>query len=462
MKKVLPIALLLLLCSFSGLHAQGTARFVLLEQFTGTWCGWCPYGSDSVAAILARMPNVNALAYHSGDVLETTETAIVDTMLYISSYPGAAVDRMVWNYQGKATFGLGRDAWGAACAIRAPIPSPISIVVDSSTYDPATRLISFIIKLNVLVDMPGEYYYAIVISEDSVNAAQTKYFVGGGSTILDPYFHKRVVRKMPITSFGSRLTSTGLVAGQTIRRTYNYVVPVTVGWNLDKCSITILVDRKYPGIVGEHREVQQSWQKKFFDALIYLPVNLVSFNAERVGDDARLMWRTDGESSNKGWAIERRIDLADWRQIDFVEGRGTTTLGQTYEYVDRSADKKGVYDYRLRQTDYDGTNDVSPVARVLFTSVPTSTHLNQNHPNPFNPTTQLSVDLAEATTMKLQVFDAVGRMVATLADGAYESGSHVFDWNAIDAGGSPLPSGVYFYRLTTPGHVETRQMMLSR
>ncbi len=81
--------------------------------------------------------------------------------------------------------------------------------------------------------------------------------------------------------------------------------------------------------------------------------------------------------------------------------------------------------------------------------------LDQNHPNPFNPTTQIFFTVPAATHVRVEVFDVSGRRLATLTDGSYSEGEHSVLWDAADA-----PSGVYYYRITTPEFVESRSMVL--
>ena len=84
---------------------------------------------------------------------------------------------------------------------------------------------------------------------------------------------------------------------------------------------------------------------------------------------------------------------------------------------------------------------------------PESFKLRQNYPNPFNPTTTISYDLPESSHVRLDVFDMLGRHVATLRDGPEQPGRHQVHYDASD-----LSSGMYLYRLEAGGYVETRKM----
>jgi hypothetical protein len=87
--------------------------------------------------------------------------------------------------------------------------------------------------------------------------------------------------------------------------------------------------------------------------------------------------------------------------------------------------------------------------------LPASFELNQNHPNPFNPSTIISFSLPRSVEIDLVVYDVLGREIAALAQGRYPAGYHQVSWNAADQ-----PSGVYFYRLSAGDQTSTRKMLL--
>jgi PKD repeat protein len=87
--------------------------------------------------------------------------------------------------------------------------------------------------------------------------------------------------------------------------------------------------------------------------------------------------------------------------------------------------------------------------------LPTEVTLSQNYPNPFNPATRISFSIPEETEVRLEVFNMLGKRVATLADGNKKPGAYTVSWNA-----SSVTSGVYVYRLATDSKVLTNKMML--
>ncbi len=88
---------------------------------------------------------------------------------------------------------------------------------------------------------------------------------------------------------------------------------------------------------------------------------------------------------------------------------------------------------------------------------PTRTALNANYPNPFNPTTIISYQLAQSGHIRLTVWNILGRRVATLVDANQQKGIHEVSFNA-----SQLSSGVYFYRLQSGNKVLVKKMLLMK
>ncbi len=91
---------------------------------------------------------------------------------------------------------------------------------------------------------------------------------------------------------------------------------------------------------------------------------------------------------------------------------------------------------------------------------PTAFELGQNYPNPFNPSTAIPYRVDERSHVSLEVFDALGRRVATLVDQDQPAGSYQAVWDASQTFEGAVPSGVYLYRLKTESSVKTRTMML--
>ncbi len=88
-------------------------------------------------------------------------------------------------------------------------------------------------------------------------------------------------------------------------------------------------------------------------------------------------------------------------------------------------------------------------------SLPTNYSLMQNYPNPFNPTTRIDFVIIENGFTSLKVYDLLGREVATLVNENLQSGTYYAEFN-----GSNLPSGIYFYTLTSGNFTATKKLIL--
>jgi len=97
---------------------------------------------------------------------------------------------------------------------------------------------------------------------------------------------------------------------------------------------------------------------------------------------------------------------------------------------------------------------VSDVER-LTSDVPTSYWLSNNYPNPFNPSTKIEFSIPTSAHVRVHIYNSLGVQISTLVDGLYSPGRYLVSWEA-----SSFPSGVYFYRLQTPGFAATKRLML--
>ena len=96
---------------------------------------------------------------------------------------------------------------------------------------------------------------------------------------------------------------------------------------------------------------------------------------------------------------------------------------------------------------------VEPVGAEL----PTQVTLGANYPNPFNPVTTFEYAIDQTLHVTLRVYDTLGREVATLVDGVQQAANYQVRFD-----GAGLASGMYLYRLETPGQVLTRRMILMK
>ncbi len=189
------------------------------------------------------------------------------------------------------------------------------------------------------------------------------------------------------------------------------------------------------------------------------PVELSLFTAHLNINQVNLVWRTASESNNFGFEIERRVNSeTKFKKIGFINGNGTTSEPQEYKFVDENVEK-GTYYYRLKQIDYDAKFEYSSEIKIVV-NIPDEYQLFQNYPNPFNPKTTIAYNLAEASHVKITIYDITGREIQKIVDKMQEAGHYEFEWDAKNYQKQSIAGGVYYYKLETPNFTQFRKMLL--
>jgi len=141
-----------------------------------------------------------------------------------------------------------------------------------------------------------------------------------------------------------------------------------------------------------------------------------------------------------------------------VNGQEREGLLENGRFRWQSTEDSGVVALELRAWDRAGNESVwRGIANVL----PQQMRLGSNYPNPFNPATILPfVVSAPAQRVQLAIYNSAGQLVRELLNNKMSPGAYEIRWDGRDAGGSPVSSGVYLYRLQTEGAVQVRRMTL--
>ncbi|MBT8387528.1 MAG: T9SS type A sorting domain-containing protein, partial [Ignavibacteria bacterium] len=152
-------------------------------------------------------------------------------------------------------------------------------------------------------------------------------------------------------------------------------------------------------------------------------------------------------------------DNYDWEKISFVPGHGTTTANKNYFFTDENV-LPGIFSYRLKQIDFDGSFSYSEIIEVEVTA-PLVFSLDQNYPNPFNPTTNIKFRIADFGYVNLIVYDVLGNEVTTLVNEEKPAGNYEVEFHST-VNNRQLVSGIYYYQLRSGNIVETKKMVLLR
>ena len=198
---------------------------VLLEEGTGTWCGYCPYGGDSAKAIVDRYKGrVISIAYHGGSATEPMLTPFTDPwtkLVGLTGWPGAAINRML--FAGQTSMAISRDIWDTECNyLLTSVRSPLTLRVVDGGCNPATHGGWMTVEIFFHQPLSANLRLSIAQVEDSLNWTQTYYPSTGGTTKLFPYYHENVLRQLTPNGVDGEIISSGnLIQSQsTITKTF--------------------------------------------------------------------------------------------------------------------------------------------------------------------------------------------------------------------------------------------------
>lgn len=152
---------------------------------------------------------------------------------------------------------------------------------------------------------------------------------------------------------------------------------------------------------------------------------------------------------------KENITLEDLIAWFYKEGFEEDKLGITFKYSTDDPDWAYIYLEHFSKIAIGVNKSTTNV--TSNNQVPTEFKLEQNYPNPFNPITQISFSLPKDGFTKLSVYNSIGMEIKTLVSESKNAGSYTITFNAAD-----LPSGIYFYDLTSGNFKSTRKMILMK
>jgi len=176
-------------------------------------------------------------------------------------------------------------------------------------------------------------------------------------------------------------------------------------------------------------------------------------------------WQRSGDPDGDSVRYRLQVDTTGTFQNDFV--CDTVVMSDSVHLVLRR--RTGTYFWRVSATDGVNMTAAGSSPRLLSVSYapPPFTRperdrarepvLEQNFPNPFNPSTSIKYSLQRPGFVHLAVYNLLGQEVALLVDGVQAAGTH-----EVELANGALPSGIYFYRLQAPGVFETKKMVVTR
>lgn len=228
-------------------------------------------------------------------------------------------------------------------------------------------------------------------------------------------------------------------------------------------------------VTGEAQGSQGSMDVRFFlsspvDAPPSKPQSLVFTNANTFNQNPHLTWAANQEPDLWVYDIWRRYHenstnftevariayhFSGTQYTDYGIRTRSNFIGNTITYWINSVDT-----YALTSVNSDSVSSNSaylpkrqgdPLKPITSATQSLRYKINGSFPNPFNPSTTISYQLADDSHVVLEIYDLTGRRVFTLVEGRESAGDHTAEWRGINQTGASVSSGVYLYRfIATP------------
>ena len=200
---------------------------------------------------------------------------------------------------------------------------------------------------------------------------------------------------------------------------------------------------------------------------LFQPTDPTSLSVSNSDGHPLLSWSpSEAPASTKYYVFSRRGDSGSFDQVTTIALTSTSYLDERFSYGGSGWTQQ--YKVRAISADLSKWSDeytntlsitVGPSAEKAFavdSRAPRFT-LEQNMPNPFNPTTQIRFQLPTHLHVRLAVYSLIGQVVAVLMDGYLEAGEYDVRFNAAS-----FPSGLYVYRLEAGAFISSRKLLLLR
>lgn len=189
-----------------------------------------------------------------------------------------------------------------------------------------------------------------------------------------------------------------------------------------------------------------------------LPVSLTEITHIWNTNDLVLKWKTVSEINHAGFRILRNGTLiADYRKLEYLKGSENTTTEKKYSFIDKNQSRQNEYlNYEIISVSIDGSEKIY-THKVEANTFSGDFQLYSNYPNPFNPKTVFSFNLAADAETELTLFNGLGQKISTLIKRKLEAGFHDYEFD-----GTQFPSGIYFIFFKAGSYTASKKIILMK
>lgn len=464
-------------------------KTVILEEYTGTWCGWCPGGAVVMEDLLSNYDKLIGICVHDDypdDIMGTDETAEVISDI-VSFFPGASVDR--FKFEG-SEIELGISEWEDKILERLDMAVPAEVDF-TYTYDEETREITVDVSAEFALDMSEDFRFNCYVIEDSVINSdseydQTNYYSGFAGYEDHPYYdqanpvtnyvHRHVVREMLGGTWGEEASvSSDVVAGTSY--THQFTHTLSGDYNSDQVYLLVTIQEYNEDI--NYREIFNAKQLKLTEATAIAEgsIKLIDHNGENINDNDTVIvsglpsdYEIDFTLSVKNVSSTTISVKAMKTVLEAVDGMTNTFCWAGSCYPDGITISSGTMDIlsgfintefrgdlapngisgtqKMRYTFYNNDNVKEDISVVVFFNVEDSTNVSSLQkvdentltygPNPISKNGVLNIDFSAMNDKPstIRMYDNTSRLIfVEQVDGIYNENVEIsLDQYKLSAG----------------------------
>ncbi|GEM_PF-3799611 len=216
------------------------------------------------------------------------------------------------------------------------------------------------------------------------------------------------------------------------------------------------------------------------DVVSSLPVTLLRFSVEPLGNYPRISWQTASETNLQGFNLYKSFsmdatkpEIASSIRINskLIYPKGGGGFGANYTYIDSTPElRQGTIWYYLEDVNLDGSTikHEEKAASITIRTVPNGFLLRQAYPNPFrmssgrttNRSMTIPFTLKKNSAVDLTIYNINGQQIKRITYARLPRGEHHIFWNGENSRRQAVPPGIYFYRLSTAQASQTKKLLI--
>lgn len=431
---LLHVSLILLTLAASGV-SHAALRTLVAEEFTGTWCPWCPSAMQGLYNLEQQVgTRLAVVAYHVSDSFQIQGCVDRKNYYAITGYPTVMFDGII-RVVGGDTIPVNYTPYYQQ---REGISSPVIMDLALLSYDGSTG--AGTVRATIFNE-PG----------NPAASASLRYVAVGDDTLYNwQGFNHLYFTALHIFPSAAGVP-VNVASGAEVVDVQTFQIPA--GWRDRACTIVAFLQNDTTKEILQGGLLSQ-----------VTPVELVSFTAQTCRDGVLLSWTTASETENAGFRIWREVEgHKELLTGTMIQGSGTSAIPHAYEYVDRDVAAGMTYAYVLSDVSLGGVETFHPPVRVSIPGTwgaPSLLRLEPPRPCPAVNEVALRYSVPSDEPYSVRIYDMGGRAIRDLCAGA-GAGFYSISWDLADDDGVKVPSGLYLVRVVSGSRESSAKVIVT-